>query len=101
MVWKKWGTWFKGAIVGLIISLIISIGIVSNKLILNKLAMPGLETCRLLTQCPNCIGCNVVGLMFNLFYGFIIGALVGYIITKMKKGNNKDKLRIREKKRKR
>jgi len=83
MIWKKWANWYKGAIIGLVIALIISVGIGTDIKILNKLASPGILSCQLLTECSNCIACNIIGLMFNLIYGFVIGAAVGYIINKL------------------
>lgn len=83
MIWKKWENWFKGAIIGLVIALIISIGIGTNIKILNNLASPGVSSCQLLTSCSNCVSCNIIGLMFNLIYGFIIGAIIGWIIGKV------------------
>lgn len=101
MIWKKWAIWYKGAIVGLIIAFIVSIGLTSNNDIWNALASPGLITCRVMAQCGNfCEPCNVVGLMINLVYGFLIGALVGWLIEKYfikDKKNNIKKIKRRKK----
>lgn len=85
MFWKKYDTWFKGALIGLVISFIISIGLSANIPILGSLASPGLHSCYFLTQCTSqgmCSACIVIGLMLNLFFGFIIGAVIGAILDK-------------------
>jgi hypothetical protein len=99
MRWKDYETWFKGAFIGLVIALFVSIGIGSNIVVLSYLSSPGLYSCHLLTQCTEqvCSGCLVIGLMLNLFYGFIIGAIIGGIIEccchkkSNKKGGRKKK----------
>ncbi len=91
MIWKKWANWFKCAIIGLVIALVISIGIGTDIEILNKLASPGVLSCVLLTECPNCIACNIIGLIFNLIYGFIIGAAAGWMFNKFFIKENKRK----------
>lgn len=90
-MWKKWAIWFKGAIIGLVVALIISGGIGSEFGIWSKLASPGVISCQLLTECPDCIGCNIVGLVFNLIYGFLIGAMIGWLIDKFFIKENKIK----------
>jgi hypothetical protein len=82
MRWKEFDIWFKGAIFGLIIAMIVSIGIGQNIPILSFLSLPGVDSCYLLTHCTGniCTGCLVIGFMINLFYGYVIGAIIGGII---------------------
>lgn len=88
---KKWQTWFKGAVIGLVIALIISIGIGTDIRMLNQLASPGILSCQLLTECSNCIACDIIGMMLNSIYGFLIGALIGLIIDKIRPKKSKKK----------
>jgi hypothetical protein len=85
MIWKKWVIWYRGAIIGLIVGLIVSIGLTMKNGLLNTISSPGLLSCKALTQCSGelCMGCLVVGLIFNLIYGFVIGAIIGFIIQKL------------------
>ncbi len=103
-MWKKWANWFKGAIIGLIVGLFVSLGIVYNNIILTKLASPGFITCQMLTECNDqlgyCVACNIVGLIFNLIYGFVIGALIGWLIGKgLNKESNKKLIKTKRRKR--
>ena len=82
MIWKKWAIWYRGAIIGLIIGCIASIGLFKEIEIWKTIASPGLLSCNFLTECSQCTGCTPIGLIFNLIYGFIIGALIGWIIQK-------------------
>ncbi len=96
MFWKKWANWFKGAIIGLVIGLFVSLGIVYNNAILTRLASPGYITCQILTECNDnlgyCVACNIVGLIFNLIYGFVIGAIIGWLIDKILNKNSNSKV---------
>lgn len=82
MRWKDYETWFKGAIIGLLIALLISLGIGGNIPVLSLLSIPGVYSCHVLTQCTGdvCNSCLVVGFMLNLFYGFVIGAIIGSLV---------------------
>lgn len=102
MSWKDYDTWFKGAIDGLIVALIISIGIGGNIPVLSLLASLGPLTCNLLTQCFGniCQSCLVVGFMINLFYGFIIGAIIGWAFGKIRKKEGKNKVKKTKKRKK-
>ncbi|MBR9704164.1 hypothetical protein GOV12_02040 [Candidatus Pacearchaeota archaeon] len=102
MSWKNYDSWFKGAINGLIVALLISIGIGGKIPILWILASPGPLTCNLLTQCIGniCQACLVVGFMINLFYGFIIGAIIGWALGKVRKKERKNKDRKTKKRKK-
>lgn len=91
MIWKKWANWYKGAMIGLIVGFIVSIGITKDSGVWSSLSSPGLISCKILTQCPSCIGCKVIGLIFNLIYGFIIGALFGWLIDKTILGKSAEK----------
>jgi len=97
MFWKKWVMWYKGAVIGLIIGFIVSIGLAKESGIWNILASPGLITCRTITQCPQCIQCTVIALVFNLIYGFVIGAFIGWLIDKSNKKEVKEKSKRRKK----
>jgi cell division protein FtsX len=90
-MWKKWAIWFRGAVIGLIVALIISAGLGTDTILLNNLASPGVISCQLLTECSNCIACYIVGLIFNLIYGFLIGGMIGWLINKFFIRENKVK----------
>lgn len=79
-MWKKWATWFKGAIIGLVIALILNIILFNNNINI------GVLSCNYLTSCSGsvCEGCYYVGIMLNLTYGFIIGAFIGWLMDKIK-----------------
>jgi Na+/proline symporter len=102
MVWKKWAIWYRGAIIGLIVGLIVSIGITKENGLLSSLASPGLLSCRVLTQCYGslCTPCLIVGLLLNLIYGFVIGAIIGLIIQKITKKEKVEKKVTKNKRRK-
>jgi fructose-specific phosphotransferase system IIC component len=99
MFWKKWAIWYKGAIIGFIVGLILSIGLLKDMVIWSSIARPGLITCNILSQCSQCIQCKVIGFIFNLIYGFVIGAFVGWLIgksRKVKSVKNNTKMRKRK-----
>ncbi len=102
MIWKKRANWFKGAIVGLVVGLFVSLGLVYNNEIISRIASPGYITCQALTNCNYqlgyCAACNIVGLIFNLIYGFVIGALFGWLIDKiLNKESNKKIIKTKKK----
>ncbi|MEM0465745.1 MAG: hypothetical protein QXW97_03540 [Candidatus Pacearchaeota archaeon] len=101
MRWKDYKNWFKGAINGIIISLIISIGLIYDVPILTKIASLGLYSCYFLTQCSVnniCEPCLIIALMLNMIYGFLAGAFIGYSIEYFIEKKNIKNKKVRRKK---
>lgn len=96
MVYKKWPVWAKGAFDGIIVALLFTAFFYSN-----FTYNPGNLTCLSLTQCygDTCKACFIVGLMFNLIYGFIIGGVIGLMCGAIFKNKNKKPVKNGKKRR--
>jgi hypothetical protein len=86
MSWKDWSYNKKGALIGLIIGVIWSIIAFLFVNVNTFFAFPYI-LCIWISQCSgeNCFGCFFLGLpFFSIILSPAIGAIIGYIISKIK-----------------
>ena len=91
MGWKEWHYWIKGVVIGFIIAIILSIlGIfvqtLSNNRLLTFIAHLVVDPCVFYTQCNgnSCLGCIILGPLFTIIHGIILGLFIGIIYGKLK-----------------